>query len=101
MSVMPKNKNRTDKIWGETLKVILEDCGNKCEFCGAKNHTFDKSGRQVVLAIVIKDTTQENLTRDNLRALCQKCHNIFNAKKRLEARRKKLEGGQYGKEHKG
>ena len=42
----------------------------------------------VVLTIAHLDHTPENCNYDNLRALCQKCHNSYDAKHRAETRKK-------------
>lgn len=41
----------------------------------------------VVLTIAHLDHIPENCNDDNLRALCQKCHNSYDAKHRVETRR--------------
>lgn len=86
MPILPENKSRYPDNWDDIRKIILEDCGNKCEFCGVKNHTF-RDGKQIVLTIAHLDHTPEHNTRENLRALCQKCHNTYDAQHRAETRK--------------
>jgi 5-methylcytosine-specific restriction endonuclease McrA len=49
---------------------------------GANWDTFDANARgpvKVVLTVAHLDHTPENCARDNLRALCQACHNAYDA----------------------
>lgn len=43
---------------------------------------------RIVLTIAHLDHTPENCDPSNLRALCQRCHNRYDAKHRAETRRK-------------
>jgi 5-methylcytosine-specific restriction endonuclease McrA len=47
------------------------------------------------LTIARLDHTPENCARDNLRALCQKCHNTYDAKHRAQTRKRHSAVGQY------
>lgn len=40
----------------------------------------------IVLTVAHLDHTPENCSPDNLRALCQRCHNRYDAKHRAETR---------------
>ena len=82
MPIKPENKNRYPKNWKEIRATILKRANNKCEFCGIENHTIRKNGSKVVLTIAHLDHTPENCNPDNLRALCKKCHNNYDAKHR-------------------
>ena len=88
MPIKPENKKRYPHNWKEIRKNILHRAENKCEFCGIKNYTIRENGSKVVLTIAHLDHTPENCEPDNLRALCQKCHNKYDAKHRAETRRK-------------
>jgi 5-methylcytosine-specific restriction endonuclease McrA len=80
------------------LNRVLRKMGNdfqgeyKCEFCGVENYTIRENGSKVVLTIAHLDHTPENCEPDNLRALCQKCHNKYDGKHRAETRRKAVRG---------
>ena len=69
------------------------ECGcTKCGMgrCGAVNglpHPITES--KVVLTIAHLDHNPQNNHFSNLRAMCQRCHNRYDAKHRLENRRKK------------
>lgn len=96
MPIRPENKKRYPKNWKQIRQQILERAGNKCEFCGVENHTLryrgtDVSGMElppakVVLTIAHLDHTPENCDPSNLRALCQRCHNRYDAEHRKQTR---------------
>lgn len=92
MPIKPENKKRYPKNWKEIRAAILERAHNCCEFCGRKNHSHfwnEKTGKlvQVVLTIAHLDHMPENCDPENLRALCQACHNRYDAKHRAETRK--------------
>ena len=95
MPIRPENKKRYPKNWKEIRQQILDRANNRCEFCGVENHSYqwrEKENAQgekmfkVVLTIAHLDHTPENCDPSNLRALCQKCHNRYDAKHRAETR---------------
>lgn len=88
MPIKPENRGRYPTYWKEIRAAILERAGNKCEFCGIENYTV-RGGSRVVLTIAHLDHTPEHNNPDNLRALCQRCHNRYDAKHRAETRRSK------------
>lgn len=97
MPIKAENKHRYPSNWKDIRKDILERAGNKCEFCGVENHTLrynPKTGKdaKIVLTIAHLDHTPENCNYDNLRALCQRCHNRYDAKHRKETRCKTIKG---------
>jgi len=54
---------------------------------GANWDTFDANARgPVKVVLTVMDHQPENCERDNLRALCQACHNAHDAPMRREAR---------------
>lgn len=59
----------------------------KCLFCGVPNYTILSNGSKVVLTIAHLDHTPENYDPTNLRALCQRCHNKYDAQHRAETRK--------------
>lgn len=93
MPIRPENRKRYPKNWKEIRSQTLERANNCCEFCGRKNHTWffnekTKKMVKVVLTIAHLDHTPENCDPSNLRALCQKCHNRYDAAHRAETRKK-------------
>lgn len=92
MPIKPENRSRYPKNWKDIRASILERAKDHCEFCGRKNHSFvlnEKTGKiiKVVLTIAHLDHQPENCDPSNLRALCQACHNRYDAKHRAETRR--------------
>ena len=87
MPIKPENRKRYPSNWKQVRADILERANNCCEFCGIPNYTIRENGARVVLTIAHLDHTPENCAHDNLRALCQKCHNAYDAKHRAETRR--------------
>ena len=91
MPIKPENKQRYPKNWKDIRASILERAHNCCEFCGKENHSYfvnEKTGKtvKVVLTIAHLDHTPEHCEPENLRALCQACHNRYDAKHRAETR---------------
>jgi 5-methylcytosine-specific restriction endonuclease McrA len=93
MPILPENKKRYPPNWKEIRAGILAECENKCEFCGVENYSV-RGGKKIVLTIAHLDHTPENCGRENLRALCQKCHNGYDAKHRIQTRRRHFDTGQ-------
>lgn len=91
MPIKPENKKRYPANWKEIRKDILARANNRCEFCGIPNYTIKENGSKVVLTIAHLDQTPENCDYNNLRALCQKCHNTLDAPFRAKNRRKNNE----------
>jgi len=87
MPIKPENRKRYPANWKEIRAAILLRAGNRCEFCGIPNYTVRENGSKVVLTIAHLDHTPENNDPSNLRALCQKCHNTYDASHRAETRR--------------
>lgn len=89
MPIKPENKARYPKNWKQIREQILERAGNRCEMCGVKNHTYrlnEKTGKMayIVLTIAHMNEVIEDCSPSNLRALCQRCHNRYDANMRAE-----------------
>jgi 5-methylcytosine-specific restriction endonuclease McrA len=83
MPIRPENKHRYPSSWKEVVKRIKERADNKCEWCGAENHApHPVTGAKVILTIAHLDHTPENCNDENLKALCQQCHNSYDTKER-------------------
>jgi 5-methylcytosine-specific restriction endonuclease McrA len=90
--IRPENKHRYPRNWNEIRTKILTRAKNRCEMCGAENrypHPITLS--KVVLTIAHMDHTPENCADDNLKALCQRCHNRYDAKTRARGRKERAE----------
>jgi len=90
MPIRPENKSRYPKNWKEIRAKILDRAGHRCEFCGIENYAIRENGSKVVLTIAHLDHTPENCSEDNLKALCQKCHNSYDATHRAETRKNRV-----------
>lgn len=93
MPIKPENRHLYPKDWKQIRQRILERADNRCEWCGVENHTYrlnPKTGKQayIVLTIAHLDHDPSHCDPDNLRALCQRCHNQYDAKHRAETRQK-------------
>ncbi len=83
MPIRPENKHRYPKNWKEISARIKKRGGHKCEWCGADNYApHPVTGSRVVLTVAHLDHTPENCSDDNLKALCQGCHNGYDVKER-------------------
>ena len=103
MPIKPEDRHRYPDNWDAVRRAILRRACNFCEFCGVRNHTMvRRSGRHkpvyIVLTIAHLDHTPENNDPDNLRALCQLCHNQYDAKHRAATRAETLKAKKGQKE---
>ena len=116
MPIRPENKARYPSNWKtEVRPAILRRAKNRCEGCGVKNHESILRTKQssewiyhdgniaavprfkheypdwrdvaIVLTIAHLDHTPENCDHNNLRAWCQKCHNVYDAPVRAQGRK--------------
>lgn len=89
MPIKPENKHLYPKDWIHLSKRIRERDENRCKFCNAENHQpHPITGSIVVLTVAHLDHDPRNNGDENLAALCQRCHNRYDAKHRAETRRK-------------
>ena len=104
MPIRPENRNRYPPSWREISQSIrFERAKGRCECegeCG-EAHIYERCdaehGREhpvtratVVLTVAHLDHTPENNEPTNLRAMCQRCHNRYDAPMRragIRARR--------------
>ncbi len=100
---MPFDKSRYPANWSEISRRIRERDGNKCKWCGAENHQpHPVTGSKVVLTVAhILNEDPMDVREENLAALCQRCHNTFDAPMRVRHRREKarqtqIDAGQMG-----
>lgn len=119
MPIKPENRARYPRDWKAIRARILDRAENRCEWCGVPNHAIGERSAdgefrelpgmqaevaaldgartvQIVLTIAHLDHTPEHNDPENLRALCQRCHNRYDQQHRkgnaAETRRKR--GGQ-------
>ena len=83
MPIRAENKGRYPKDWPAISRRIKERAGWRCEFCGAAHGLpHPVTGSKVILTVAHLDHTPENCSDENLKALCQRCHNGYDAKER-------------------
>lgn len=88
MKLYPGGSIRSD-AWLFFRDEILERAGNRCEGtpqhpdCRAENHKpHPETGSKVVLTIAHMDHDETHMDPERCRALCQRCHNHWDAPKR-------------------
>ena len=87
MPIRPENKALYPDDWKEISHRVRTEAKWLCENCGAQNyHPHPITGSRVVLTVAHLDHDPTNNARDNLRALCQKCHNDYDRAHRAETR---------------
>lgn len=122
MPIKEENRNRYPDNWEEIRKEILKRAENKCEFCGVENYAIgyrDDSGEfckvegmegevagleerkiiKIILTIAHLNHKPEDNRPENLKALCQKCHNNYDSEHRKKTRvqtrmKKEMKAGQ-------
>lgn len=107
MPIKPENKKLYPKDWPEIRERILARANNCCEFCGVENRvqgyrsedgTFinvdlssyvgpkakkeAEEAFKITLTVAHLDHDPTNNNPANLRALCQRCHNQYDAQHR-------------------
>lgn len=97
MPIRPENRSLYPSDWPEISRRIRQDRAKGCcECCGALNgHPHLITGATVVLTVAHLDHDPSNCAPGNLLALCQKCHNSYDAPSRragIRERREKASG---------
>ena len=98
MPIRPENLARYPKSWPVISYCIRADRARwRCEWCGALHkYPHPVTGSRVILTVAHLDHQPENNKPDNLAALCQRCHNRYDAPHRRASlkRRRDQESGQ-------
>jgi hypothetical protein len=94
MPIRPENRARYPKDWKQiSLRIRNERARGRCECtgeCGEVHYLNHRcpalngaphpdTGSKVVLTVAHLDHTPENCADDNLKAMCQRCHNRYDA----------------------
>lgn len=89
MPIKPENRHRYPPNWKAIVRHIKARAHNKCEFCGAANYKpHPETGATVILTVAHLNHLPEDCRDENLKALCQKCHNGYDVEHRKETRQK-------------
>lgn len=98
---MPMNRHDYPSNWTKVSLVIRRVAQQRCEWCGVENGSPLPSGRKgkVVLTVAHLNHDTHDLQRENLSALCQKCHLALDLDEHIQhaketRARKKLEQAQ-------
>ena len=102
MPITPENLARYPKDWKARSRFIrFYRARNRCEWCGAENYKpHPVTGAKVILTVAhVFNHAPEAADLLNLAALCQRCHNTFDAAMRRRhaaetKRRRAAEAGQ-------
>ena len=90
---MPMERERYPKDWKLIAKEIKEAADWKCQKCGKQcrkpDEAFDTHKRTLTVAHL--NHIPEDVSPDNLMAMCAPCHLRYDAKHHAETRRRKHE----------
>ena len=89
MPVRPELKELYPPEWPAiSRRIRFERADGKCEWCDAQDRWIHpETGSVVVLTVAHLDHDPTNNEESNLAALCQKCHNTYDAPKRAQNRK--------------
>ena len=89
MPIRPELKSLYPPDWAAiSRRIRFERAGNRCEWCRAENYQpHPDTGSKVILTVAHLDHNPANNADDNLAALCQRCHNTYDAPKRASNRK--------------
>jgi len=80
MPIRAENRDRYPENWRAIVAAVRVRSGDVCEFCGAANGRPNPvTGSRVVLTTAHLNHTPEDNDMENLRHLCQLCHNRHDA----------------------
>jgi len=99
MPIRPENRARYPMNWKAiSHRIRFERSRGRCECSGECGLHYERrceevhgqraawANGRVVLTVAHLDHTPENCADDNLKAMCQRCHNRYDAEHRAETR---------------
>lgn len=96
MPIRPENRHFYSQRsgWLLTRATIMARANHCCEICGVRNYSWrlgadGKREIKVVLTVAHLDHDPANNDPENLKALCQRCHNGHDAAHRAESRKRR------------
>lgn len=85
MPLTSEQRKLYPKDWERIRERIFVKAGYKCSFCGSEYLKPNRiTGSRVILQCIHLDHDPTNNKDENLKSSCQRCHNIYDAKKRHE-----------------
>lgn len=97
---MPFDRSLYPPDWEQISLAVKKAAGWRCENCGAEHgKPHPVTGSRVVLTTAHLDHDPANCARENLRALCQRCHLAYDRPMHIRhaaetRRRRMIERGQ-------
>ncbi len=94
MPIRPENRHRYTKAagWPEIRRQVLSWDRHCCAFCGVHNSEYVARTKaltvkytRIILTIAHLDGSTDHSDPANLRALCQRCHLLHDAKQHAES----------------
>lgn len=87
--IRPENRDKYHCNWKTISERIRFDrAGNCCEVCGAKNYQpHPETKSRVILTVAHLDHDPTNNAEENLKAMCQRCHNRYDREHRSQTRK--------------
>jgi 5-methylcytosine-specific restriction endonuclease McrA len=83
--MMPMNREDYPPDWEAISRAVKDEQRWQCAFCGATHGMLHPlTGALVILTTAHLDHDTRNNARENLRALCQRCHNRYDRLHRNE-----------------
>ena len=91
MPIHPDLKHLYPPDWAEiSERIRFQRARGRCEWCEAEHgHPHPETGSKVILTTAHLDHNPANNAEDNLAALCQKCHNTYDATNRASNRHRR------------
>ncbi|MCY4464807.1 MAG: hypothetical protein OXE46_04650 [Chloroflexi bacterium] len=75
MPIKPEHKHRYPADWKAISLRIRQQAGWRCQWCDAEHgEPHPQTGSIVILTVAHLNHMPEDNRRDNLAALCQRCH---------------------------
>jgi len=90
MPIRPELRALYPPDWDEiSARIRFRRANNRCEQCGAVNYKpHPETGSRVVLTTAHLNHDPSDNRDENLKALCQACHNRYDAAKRTQNRKR-------------
>ena len=91
MPIHPSQKPLYPPDWPQiSARIRFDRARARCEWCGAvHNQAHPITGARVILTTAHLDHNPANNADHNLAALCQRCHNTYDAPKRAANRNRR------------
>lgn len=90
MPITAENKARYPDDWAAISRRIRDEAGWRCQWCDAAyGEPHPVTGSKVVLSVAHLNHLPEDCRRNNLAALCQRCHLRYDMRIHVRERRER------------